>query len=186
MFRSTVTACIIVSMLALPVITGCQTLPAGWEEVAPDRIGQASLILRDILTGKIQVDDEMKMCLASSGIVGGLNFWQTRESGDDVKSRILSAVNASKKHAEKYYPELCEKHGGFEGIVKYVITQSVIGDDHMWIYELTQSELLISLLHSVVNNNLFSSILRFERSEKLQLSINCYDCIVPCRNKIGV
>lgn len=154
----------------LLAVCGCNTLPNGWDTASPDEVGQLSLVIRDILSGKVSVDTELKLCIAESGIVGGIDFWRSQDSGEDVKVRLLDSVNTARDHAEKYYPALCKQYGGLDGIVLRAVLQALKDSDTTWVRERsTQAEFLISLIHSVVSNDFLDGIVQFDAGDEVKL-----------------
>jgi len=155
---------VLVFALAVAPLQGCASLPDGWEEATPDGIGQASLLLRAILDGNnTDVDLEVKLCLASCGAVAGIDFWTTRNSDDKLEKRLLHAVKEADRHAEEYYPGLYNQYNGLSGIVAYALLQLV--DDGDPVIELNESQLLISLLHTVVNNGMLGDLVNFNTKD---------------------
>ena len=145
------------------LFSSCASLPEGWENAAPDGIGQASLLLRTILDGNTKVDAEVQLCIASCGAVGGIDFWVTRNSNEKIEKRLLHAVKEADKHAGKYYPELYKQYNGLAGIVAHAILE--VADNKKPVVELNESQLLISLLDTVVNNGMLGNLLNFNTKD---------------------
>ena len=160
--------------------TGCAHLPDGWEDSASDDIGTISSILRGVLSGEIDVDDEKKMCIVACGVVGGVDFWKTRETDQDVSQRLLHAVKEADGHAKDYYPALYDQYGGLDGIVLSVILDAVDDDSRQWIeVRLNESEILLSLLHAVIDNGMSGNLVDLSAADlpKLQEELRLCDSL---------
>lgn len=163
--------------LASLVLASCNTLPQGWEQATPDGIGQASILLRSILDDRSDVDLEVKLCLASCGAVAGIDFWVTRNSNDKLDKRLLHAVKSADEHAKKYYVGLYNQYKGLPGIIAYALLQ--VADDKKPIVELNESQLLISLLHTVVNNGMLGELLNFNTKDCEDITLPLEDNTAP-------
>lgn len=167
------TLCIFMSLCCVFSFSGCatlfQNLPQGWEAAAPDGIGQASILLRDVFAGKIEIEQEVKMCLASCGAVGGIDFWKSRNSNDKVEKRLLHAVKAADAHAEKYYPDLYNQYKGLPGIVAHALVKAM--DNGKPIIELNESQLLLALLDTVVNNGMLGDLINFNTKDGANITL---------------
>lgn len=158
---------LILSISLVFSFSGCQTLfqnlPPGWEEAAPDGIGQASIILRSILSGNTDVEQEVKICLASCGAVGGIDFWKSRNTNEKIQQRLLHSVKVSDKHAEKYFPDLYKQYNGLSGIVAHALIKAAGSKNQ--IIELNESQLLLALLDTVVNNGMLGDLINFNTKD---------------------
>lgn len=153
---------LVLLLLAFPVLSlqGCQTLPAGWEEADSDDIGQLSILLQDLLHGDMEADAQMKLCIASSGAAAGLSYWNNRNADLTKTERLLEAVREADEHAKKYFGDLYDQYGGLDGIIA-----TAIGYDGQILDQISESELILALLHAIIQGDFLAEVSRAEAVE---------------------
>jgi uncharacterized membrane protein YkvI len=152
---------ILLSLLAVVAITnGCaMNQLRDWDLPQNQNVELISDVVRDLLVGNIEVEEQIKVCIVECSIVGIIEY--IKVDNETFTEKLKKAAAKSELRFQAKYPVLAEKYGSFDKLVLKTIV-NVVGDGNgKWVeIEFNRSEIILSIIHAVLDNNLLPDLIK--------------------------